>query len=305
AFDPANACCDRKRGVIVLGGNLWIGTLREQELHEFHIARLRGAQERCGVAFAFLGRRLHAANAAVDVRALGDQQFDEVEVIHVGLADRVVAGFYVAIVGGEIERIPAALVGQIRIGAVVEQPRSHFVVAILRCCQERAPAIIRGLIDICTGIDEILSALHAAFTCGEHEGCEAAAIAWGRPAEKRKVVGCGGFFVEGRKRSSIGSVSCGGCSATTGTASSTTSCCAATATATGTGYGSGSAFTTSTRCTNRWCGTGRQGSISAGGSTARALRRVQASLNGWCKVQARIAGIGIGNGFEVCPVGSE
>ena len=41
--------------------------------------------------------------------------------VHVALADRIIATFDVAVVDGKIEGRPAAVVGYIRIGAVIEE----------------------------------------------------------------------------------------------------------------------------------------------------------------------------------------
>ena len=60
----------------------------------------------------------------------------------------IIAAFDIAVVGGEIERRPSAFVGEIHIGAVLQQIRSQLVVAILRRDQQGAPAVARDLVDV-------------------------------------------------------------------------------------------------------------------------------------------------------------
>ena len=78
---------------------------------------------------------------AFTLAPLSRQELDEIQMIHVGLADRIIAAFDIAVVGGKIERRPSAFVGEIHIGAMIQQIRSQLVVAILRRDQQRAPAI--------------------------------------------------------------------------------------------------------------------------------------------------------------------
>ena len=74
----------------------------------------------------FVGGRLRAAHADVYIGVLGQQQLDEVQMVHVGLADRIVAALDVAVIGGQVQRRPAAVILDIRIGAVVQQIRARF-----------------------------------------------------------------------------------------------------------------------------------------------------------------------------------
>ena len=114
---PAATCSGVTPSV---GGDLRIGAVRQQQLHQRDVARLRRAQERRRAVLvqplvredrARLGAVLHAG---VDVGALVEQQLDELQVVHVALADRIVAAFDVAVVGREVQRRPAALVGEVR-----------------------------------------------------------------------------------------------------------------------------------------------------------------------------------------------
>ena len=98
-------------------------------------------------------------SAGVHVGALVDQQRDELQVIHVALADRIVAGLDVAVVGRQVERHPVALVAEVRIGAVVEQVLAERVVAVLRRHQQRAPAVAGRLVDVGAGRQQHLDRL--------------------------------------------------------------------------------------------------------------------------------------------------
>ena len=128
------------------------------------------------------------------------QQLDEVQMIHVGLADRIIAGFDVAIVGREIERRPAALVGEIRIGAVVEQLRGQLVVPVLGRGQQRSPAVVGGLIDIRARRNQILAhsrhPSRAANTSGVRPPPSLARVR----RKKVEIFGSGGFLIEARRQ---------------------------------------------------------------------------------------------------------
>ena len=81
--------------------------------------------------------------------------------IHVGLAHGIVAAFDVAVVGGEVERPPAAFVGDVGIGAVIEQIGGQLVVPVLGGGEQRGPAVVGDLIDVGAGVDQNLGALEA------------------------------------------------------------------------------------------------------------------------------------------------
>ncbi len=120
------------------GVDLRIRAMLQQQFHQLDVARLRRAQERRRAVFeqplhgevgaglgaiagAFIRRRFRSADARVHVRALGDQQLDEIQVIHVGRPHRIIAAFDVAIIGGQIERRPSAIVRSVRICAMLQQ----------------------------------------------------------------------------------------------------------------------------------------------------------------------------------------
>src|SRR5690242_3688427 len=87
---------------------------------------------------------------------MGEKELDVFEVIHVRRADRIIAAFDVAIVGGEIQRGPAALVGKVHVSAVLEQVGTEFVIAVLGGDQQGAPAVAGGLVDVGSGSQERL-----------------------------------------------------------------------------------------------------------------------------------------------------
>ena len=97
-----------------------------------------------------------------------------------GVAHRIIAAFDIAVVGGQIERRPAAVVGDVGIGAVIEQIGAQLVVAILGRGQQRGPAVVRSLIDVGAGLDQDSGALEAILASRVNQRRESAAIfsAW-------------------------------------------------------------------------------------------------------------------------------
>src|SRR4051794_31334298 len=126
----------------------------QQKFHQYDIAGLRRSQERRRAVFVepligeYCPRFRTVLDASVNVGALVEQQLDEFEMIEIALANRIIAGFNVSIIGGQIQWDPAAFVGKIRIGAVIEQECSNLVITILSGNQQRAPAVSSDLIDI-------------------------------------------------------------------------------------------------------------------------------------------------------------
>ena len=90
----------------------------------------------------------------VDVGALVDQLLDEVQVIHVRLAQGVIAAFDIAVVDRNIQRRPGALVDDVGVGAMVEQKGPELVVPILRRDEQRAPAVVRHLVHVGAGREQ-------------------------------------------------------------------------------------------------------------------------------------------------------
>ena len=86
------------------------------------------------------------------------------------LADGIISGFDIAVIGRQIERRPTAFVGEIHIGAMFHQKRSQLVVPILRGDQQGAPSVARGLVHVRAGgekcLDGIESSARAAYTSG-------------------------------------------------------------------------------------------------------------------------------------------
>ncbi len=67
---------------------------------------------------------------------------DVLEVIHVRLARRILAALDVPVVRGDVQRVPAAHVLNVRIRAALEQVRAELVVAVLRGDEEGGPAVL-------------------------------------------------------------------------------------------------------------------------------------------------------------------
>ena len=84
----------------------------------------------------------------IHIGALVQKELDEIQMIHVALTHRIIPGFDIAIVGGKIERRPPAFVGEIHVGAVVQQIRAELVVSILRRDQQGTPTVVADLIHI-------------------------------------------------------------------------------------------------------------------------------------------------------------
>jgi len=133
-----------------------------QQLQQLRITRLRRAHERRG---AILEEPLHREDGArqrvvldlfVRVGTLLEHQRDDVEVIHVRLGDRIVATFDVAVIGRQIERRPAALVGDVRIGALLEQELGELIVPVVHRGQQRRPAVLGDLVDRRACVEEEL-----------------------------------------------------------------------------------------------------------------------------------------------------
>jgi hypothetical protein len=81
---------------------------------------LRGTHER---GAAVLVKPLHGEDRArqrvvpdpsVRIGPVPEQRLDVLEMVHVRLGNRIVAAFDVAVVGGEVQRRPSALVGPVR-----------------------------------------------------------------------------------------------------------------------------------------------------------------------------------------------
>ena len=130
AVRPADAGSHHQRRGVVERGDQRIGAVSEEQLHYREIAAESGAQQRSRARF-FQPERGHALmdlgvglDPQVRVRAAVEQGLDHVEdAIGAGRGER--GGLRVAVFYGEIERRPAFGVGEVRIGAVVDQERAQ------------------------------------------------------------------------------------------------------------------------------------------------------------------------------------
>jgi len=125
AFDPADTCSRLQGADVQQCVDFRVRAVRQKEFHQLDVARLGGPQKSSRAVFIQPlirenGPGFRAVlHASVDVGALGDEQLDEIEVIHIRFTDRVVAVLDVAVVRREIQGRPSALVGKVRIGAAV------------------------------------------------------------------------------------------------------------------------------------------------------------------------------------------
>ncbi len=96
------------------------GPVFKQPLHGEVGARFGGIADALlrGVGGGGIGTG--SAHADVRVRALGEQELNELQVIDVRFRGRIVADFDVAVIRRDVERIPATVVLEVRIRAAVE-----------------------------------------------------------------------------------------------------------------------------------------------------------------------------------------
>ena len=125
-------------------------------------------------------------DSRVHIGAFVDQQLDEVEVIHVALAHRVIAVFDVAVVRGKVQRSPPAFVRETGIRTMIEKIRTKLVVPVLSGHQQWAPAVTGGLIDVDTGCEENLHRFDIIRTCGVDQRRQFPAINRRRTAEETR-----------------------------------------------------------------------------------------------------------------------
>jgi hypothetical protein len=68
--------------------------------------------------------------------------------IHIAFANRIVTAFDIAVIGRKVQRRPATTVGEVRIGASVQQKRSKPVETGFVSRQARGSSHIRNLVYI-------------------------------------------------------------------------------------------------------------------------------------------------------------
>src|SRR6267154_1278735 len=96
--------------------------------------------------------------------------------IHVRRANRVIAALDISIVRGKVERRPTAIVLDIGIRSMRKQKLGQSVMAVLRCYQQRSPAVVRPLVHIGSMLQQDFGALEAIFAGGIDQRRESAAI---------------------------------------------------------------------------------------------------------------------------------
>jgi len=112
----------------------------------------------------------------IHVRSLVDQELDERQMVHVGRTNGIIAPFDVAVVRGEIERPPAAVISKVRICAVIKKVFPDLVVLVLSSRKQGSPAVVGGLVYAGSGFDEDFHRLEIALARGKDQGGHAAAI---------------------------------------------------------------------------------------------------------------------------------
>src|SRR6185436_1549974 len=68
-----------------------------------------------------------------------------------------------------VERSPSALVGEIRVGAPVEQERCELIVAVVHRREQRRPSVLGRFVDWRTGVNQQSGGLDVAFARRKHE----------------------------------------------------------------------------------------------------------------------------------------
>lgn len=172
-FQPGNAGGDHQWGNTYGCCKCGIGAVFKQQLHEFEIARLCSTQKRRSTVFiqplvredrAGLGAGCHAE---VGIGTGGQQQLDVFEMVHVKLAGWIVAAFNIAIVGSDIERVPAAFVGYVGIGSLFEQVFAELIETVLGGGKQLALAKLADFVYVGTSVYQRLHRSRIIFTYGK------------------------------------------------------------------------------------------------------------------------------------------
>src|SRR5262245_28248236 len=144
-LDPADSCRGRERSVTEIGGDPRICAMGNKQLQQFDVAGLSCADKGC---CACLEKPLHRENrtcerivfaAEVWIGPMIQQNPDQIEMIHVRLWYREVTPFDVAVICRQIQWSPPALVRQVHIRAVFDEPGCKFVVSVVRSGQQWSP----------------------------------------------------------------------------------------------------------------------------------------------------------------------
>src|SRR6185312_170163 len=139
---------------------------------------------------ASLGGIFHAG---VYVGAFVEEDLDVIEMVHVRLADRVIARLDVAVVGGKVKVRPAAFVREIDVGAVVEQVQAKLIEPVLGSGEKRAPAVEARLVDVRACRKKRLNGIKVVRTDSEDQRSQTAAIFGGCGSPADHACGDSGF----------------------------------------------------------------------------------------------------------------
>ena len=114
-------------------------------------------------------------DAAVWVRSAIQKDLDEIEMIHVRLRHRIVATLDITVVRRQIEGRPAALVGDVHVGAALDQIGRQLVVPVVRRGEQRSPAILGRLVHVGASVEQQFGGLRVAFAGRKDQRSQAAA----------------------------------------------------------------------------------------------------------------------------------
>src|SRR5262245_6748370 len=153
-LNPTDSCRGRQCSVTEICGYRRVRAMDEKQLQKFDVARLSGADKRC---CARLEEPLHRENrtcerivlaAEVWIGPMIQENPDQIEMIHVRLWYREVSAFDFAVICRQIQWSPSALVRQIHVCAVFDEPGCKFVVSVVRGREQWGPSVFGGLIHI-------------------------------------------------------------------------------------------------------------------------------------------------------------
>ena len=109
----------------------------EKELHKLQVTRLGGPHEsRC----TGLEKPLHGENrpgqcvvldSGVRIGPMLQKDLDVFQMIHIRFGYWIITTFDVAVIGRQVQRRPAALIGDVHVGAVLNQIGCQLVVPVV------------------------------------------------------------------------------------------------------------------------------------------------------------------------------
>ncbi len=104
--------------------------------------------------------------------------------VHVRLARRIVTALDVAVVGGDVQGSPTALVGEVGIRTVVEKVHTEPIEAVLSGVQQRGPTVLAGLVHIGPALQQDFDRLQVPLPRRENQRRQASKLL--RPAARHR-----------------------------------------------------------------------------------------------------------------------